>query len=109
MRDPGAGPAVARRLLLALFLGVAIATQGAGTPPVKVADVPYNQQMVLGLPTFGAMALTIASLTAAYCLTLCAFANAVAEKVRAHRRLTKTLERIAGLFLIGFGFRLVRG
>ena len=38
-----------------------------------------------GLPTFAAMALTIAVITAAYCLTLCAFADAVAAQVRAHR------------------------
>ena len=61
-----------------------------------------------GLPTFAAMALTIAAITALYCLTLCAFANAVAEKVRAHRSLTRWLERAAGVFLIGFGIRLVR-
>ena len=61
-----------------------------------------------GLPTFAAMALTIAAITALYCLTLCAFANAVAEKVRAHRALTRWLERAAGVFLIGFGIRLVR-
>jgi threonine/homoserine/homoserine lactone efflux protein len=60
-----------------------------------------------GLPTFGAMAATIASLTAAYCLTLCAFAHAVAERVRTHRRLARGLQGIAGLFLVGFGFRLV--
>jgi leucine efflux protein len=39
---------------------------------------------------------------------LCAFADAVAHKVRAHSRLTRWLERIAGVFLIGFGVRLVR-
>jgi leucine efflux protein len=61
-----------------------------------------------GLPTFGAMAVTIALITAVYCLTLCAFANFVAQRVRAHRRLTCWLERIAGLFLIGFGLRLMR-
>ena len=61
-----------------------------------------------GLPTFAAMALTIAVITAVYCLTLCAFANAVAEKVRAHRQAARWLERAAGVFLIGFGIRLVR-
>jgi threonine/homoserine/homoserine lactone efflux protein len=61
-----------------------------------------------GLATFGAMALTIAAITALYCLTLCAFANAVAAKVRAHRVLARWLERAAGGFLIGFGIRLVR-
>jgi leucine efflux protein len=62
----------------------------------------------LGLPTFGAMALTIAAITAAYCFALCAFADAVAARVRAHRALTRWLERVAGIFLIGFGLRLVR-
>jgi threonine/homoserine/homoserine lactone efflux protein len=62
----------------------------------------------LGLPTFAVMALTIAVITAVYCLGLCAMANAVARKVRAHRRLAKGLERLAGLFLIGFGWRLLR-
>ncbi len=61
-----------------------------------------------GLPTFAAMAITIALITALYCLTLCAFANAVAAKVRAHRRVARWLERLAGVFLIGFGLRLVR-
>jgi threonine/homoserine/homoserine lactone efflux protein len=61
-----------------------------------------------GLPTFAAMAATIAAITAAYCLTLCAFAHAVAEQVRAHRRLARWLERAAGVFLIGFGIRLVK-
>ena len=61
-----------------------------------------------GLPTFAAMAVTIAVITAAYCLTLCAFASAVAEKVRAHRRLARWLERAAGVFLVGFGIRLVK-
>ena len=56
--------------------------------------------------TFVAMAATIAAITAVYCLTLCAFAQAVGAQVRAHRRLARALERVAGLFLIGFGIRL---
>lgn len=59
-----------------------------------------------GLLTFGAMALTIAVITAAYCLLLCAFAQAVSERVRAHRRLAQALERLAGVFLVGFGIKL---
>ena len=61
-----------------------------------------------GLPTFAAMAVTIATLTAVYCLTLCAFANAVAAKVRAHQTLARLLSRLAGLFLVGFGIRLIK-
>jgi leucine efflux protein len=59
-----------------------------------------------GMLTFGAMALTIAVITAAYGLALCAFAHAVSAHVRAHRRLARLLERLAGVLLVGFGIRL---
>ena len=59
-----------------------------------------------GMVTFAAMAITIAAITAIYCLLLCAFANAVSAKVRAHQRLARALERLAGIFLVGFGIRL---
>jgi leucine efflux protein len=59
-----------------------------------------------GMVTFGAMAVTIALITSVYCLVLCAFANAVTARVKANRRLAKGLERVAGLFLVGFGVRL---
>lgn len=61
-----------------------------------------------GMPTFVAMALTIAALSAAYGLGLCAFAQAASQRVRAHQALARGLQRAAGLFLIGFGLRLVR-
>jgi leucine efflux protein len=59
-----------------------------------------------GMLTFAAMAVTIAVITAAYALTLCTFANAISAQVRAHKRLGRALERLAGLFLVGFGIRL---
>ena len=59
-----------------------------------------------GLLTFAAMAITIAAITAVYCLLLCTFAEAVSAKVRAHQRLARGLEKVAGAFLIGFGIRL---
>jgi threonine/homoserine/homoserine lactone efflux protein len=61
-----------------------------------------------GFATFAAMAGTIAIITLAYCLTLCAFANAISERVRAHRRLSLLLQRVAGVALIGFGLKLAR-
>jgi leucine efflux protein len=61
-----------------------------------------------GLVTFAAMALTIAVITAVYCLSLCAFAKAVSTRVKAHKRLASLLQKLAGLFLIGFGIRLIR-
>lgn len=61
-----------------------------------------------GIPTFAAMALTIALITAAYCLSLCAFASAVSKQVSAHKKLARLLQRLAGVFLVGFGLRLLR-
>jgi leucine efflux protein len=61
-----------------------------------------------GFVTFATMAVTIAILTLAYCLTLCAFASAISERVRAHRRLSLLLQRAAGVALIGFGLKLAR-
>ena len=60
----------------------------------------------LGAITFGAMAMTIAAITAVYCLLLCAFAQAVSAQVRARRRLARGLERLAGVALVAFGIRL---
>ena len=59
-----------------------------------------------GAVTFAAMAVTIAVITAVYCLLLCAFAGAVSARVRAHQGLARGLERLAGVFLVGFGIRL---
>jgi leucine efflux protein len=61
-----------------------------------------------GLVTFAAMAITIAVITLVYCLTLCAFANAISERVRAHRGLATAMQRLAGVALIGFGLKLAR-
>lgn len=61
-----------------------------------------------GFVTFAAMAATIAAITLVYCLTLCAFANAITVRVRAHRGLSVALQRAAGIALIGFGLKLAR-
>jgi threonine/homoserine/homoserine lactone efflux protein len=60
-----------------------------------------------GFVTFAAMAVTIAVITAAYCLTLCSLAQVLAAKLRANRRLVVALERLAGIALIAFSIRLV--
>ena len=59
-----------------------------------------------GATTFVLMAATIAVITAIYCLTLCALAQAVSERVRSQQRLARWLERAAGVFLVGFGIKL---
>ena len=65
-----------------------------------------NPDTHLGAATFAAMAVTIALITAFYCLSLCAFANAVSGQVKAHKRVARWLEKLAGVFLVGFGVRL---
>ncbi len=59
-----------------------------------------------GTVTFATMAATIALITAIYCLTLCMLAEAVSAQVKAHRRTARWLEKLAGVFLVGFGVRL---
>ena len=59
-----------------------------------------------GLITFGAMALTIALLTLAYCVTVILLTHHLAERMRANPRITQLLNKLAGVFLIGFGVKL---
>ena len=60
-----------------------------------------------GLLTFGVMAATVATLTFAYGLTSTLITHFAAERIRANPRITSALNKIAGLFLIGFGLKLV--
>jgi threonine/homoserine/homoserine lactone efflux protein len=115
-------------------LKLLLARAGQSASPVKILPHHYARQALLitllnpkaiifymaffplfidpahhqGLATFGVMAATIAGITALYCLSLCALAQRVVGQVRAHRRLAQAMERLAGLFLIGFGWRLLR-
>jgi threonine/homoserine/homoserine lactone efflux protein len=59
-----------------------------------------------GLVTFGVMALSIAAITAVYCLLLCALAQQLSDSLRTHKHFGRWLERLAGVFLIGFGIKL---
>jgi leucine efflux protein len=59
-----------------------------------------------GLLTFGVMALTIAVLTFLYCLTATLLTHFLAERLRASPRISAALEKLAGVFLIGFGIKL---
>jgi len=60
----------------------------------------------LGLPTFAAMALTIAALTFLYGLVMVLLTHFLAERMRANPRVSAWLNRLAGMFLIGFGIKL---
>jgi threonine/homoserine/homoserine lactone efflux protein len=59
-----------------------------------------------GLATFAFMAATIAVLTLAYGCCAVLLAHFLAERVRANPAISRALEKLAGLFLIGFGIRL---
>lgn len=109
-----------------------IVARGAAGRPVRIAPRHYARQALTitllnpkaivfymaffplfidpathrGAVTFAAMAATIAVLTLAYGLALCALAHVVAARVRAHQRLARRLEQLAGVCLVGFGIRL---
>jgi threonine/homoserine/homoserine lactone efflux protein len=59
-----------------------------------------------GLITFAVMALTIAALGFSYCLVLVTLTHTLAERLRANPLVTMALEKLAGVFLIGFGIKL---
>lgn len=60
-----------------------------------------------GLITFGFMATTIAILTFIYGLIAVLLTHFLAERLRANPAVTRVLEKLAGLSLIGFGLKLV--
>ena len=59
-----------------------------------------------GLSTFGFMAFTIAVLTFAYAATVVLMTHFLAERLRANPRIGRAMEKLAGMFLIGFGIKL---
>ncbi len=64
---------------------------------------PIKQQ---GLLTYGVMALTIAVLGFAYSLIAVLLTHFMAERIRSNPRITSVLQKLAGVFLIGFGVKL---
>lgn len=65
-----------------------------------------DPQQHRGLISFAAMAATIAVLTFVYGAVVTLLTHTLAEGVRARPVIGQTLEKIAGLFLIGFGIKL---
>ena len=59
------------------------------------------------LATFGVMAATIAALTFAYGLAVTLLTHHLAQRLRASPWVGRALEKLAGVFLIGFGVKLV--
>jgi leucine efflux protein len=60
-----------------------------------------------GWVTFVVMALTIAVLGFVYCFGVVWVTHNMAERIRAHPKLSSGLQKLAGLCLLGFGFRMV--
>jgi hypothetical protein len=65
-----------------------------------------DPQHHLGLVSFAIMAATIAALTFLYGLGMTLLTHYLAERMRANPRMVRWLEKIAGIFLIGFGVKL---
>ncbi|MDB5891496.1 MAG: lysine transporter LysE [Polaromonas sp.] len=59
-----------------------------------------------GLKTFGVMAVTIAALTFFYGLAAVLLTYFLAERLKASPKISVTLEKAAGVFLIAFGIKL---
>jgi leucine efflux protein len=59
-----------------------------------------------GLLTFGVMAATVAALTFIYGLIAVLLTYYLAERLRANPLISRVLEKLAGVFLIGFGVKL---
>jgi leucine efflux protein len=59
-----------------------------------------------GLLTFAVMALTIAALTFVYGLIATLLTHFLAERMRANPAVSQALNKLAGVFLIGFGVKL---
>ena len=64
---------------------------------------PVHQQ---GLVTYAFMAATIAALTFLYGLTATLLTHFLAQHMRANPLIGRVLEKVAGLFLVGFGIKL---
>ena len=60
----------------------------------------------LGVLTFGVMAATIATLTFLYGLGVTLLTHHLAERMRANPLVGRALEKLAGVFLLGFGVKL---
>lgn len=65
-------------------------------------DSQHHQGMV----TFGVMALTVAVLAFVYCFAVVLLTHFLAERMRANPVISRGLEKLAGVFLLGFGIKL---
>jgi leucine efflux protein len=59
-----------------------------------------------GLVTYAAMSATILTLAFIYCVTVVLISHFMAERIRSNPLATSVLQKLAGVFLIGFGVKL---
>ena len=69
-------------------------------------DQPLYVPTLSRVISFGVMAATIAVLTFLYGLGMALLTHHLAERMRANPVIARTLEKLAGVFLIGFGVKL---
>lgn len=65
-----------------------------------------DPQQHQGMLTFGFMAMTVAVLTFFYGVLAVLITHHLATRLRANRRVSRLLERLAGMCLLGFGVKL---
>mgnify|MGYP003330999954 FL=1 len=115
------------------YLGVRLVLAGEGSaPPIRIEPRHYARQAMFitllnpkaivfymaffpmfidpkqhqGWVTFGAMALTIAAISTAYCITLISIAHVIKSKVSANTQIGRWVQKVAGVCMIGFGLKL---
>ncbi|MFC4621532.1 LysE family translocator [Comamonas nitrativorans] len=59
-----------------------------------------------GVVTFGVMAATVAAITLVYSVVMVTLTAVLAKRLRSNPMVGKWLQKTAGVFLIGFGFKL---
>jgi leucine efflux protein len=62
-----------------------------------------------GFATFAVMAATVAALALAYGLAMTLLTHFLAARMRANPKVSRVLNKLAGLFLVGFGVKLAVG
>ena len=103
MLDIKAGHYFQQTLVITLFNPKAIMFYVAFFP--QFID-PQNHR---GIVTFAVMAATIAVLGFTYCLSVVLITHFMAERIRSNPKVTSMLQKVAGLFLVGFGVKLALG
>ena len=115
------------------YLGVRLVLADEGSaPPIRIEPRHYARQAMFitllnpkaivfymaffpmftdpkqhqGWVTFGAMALTIAAISTAYCVTLISIAHVIKSKVSANTHIGRWVQKVAGVCMIGFGLKL---